>query len=259
MKKREKAKPKPPPGWMVTMGDMNNLLMCLFIALMGDTTEVPKVDFYLTVTSFKGSLGVLSGGKSFSPGKLSELGQSMQNLPAAKKGRAVGKSMKEAQDMFKAEIANKAVRVTEDERGLVITLFSDNYFDSGSAILKPEIRPVLKKAATLINGVKNFVRIEGHTDNLATALPKGEGYRSNWDLSGARSLNVLQYFTEDADVNPIKLSAVAYGQYRPIDDNGTPEGRAYNRRVEIVILKDRYVEKSKDPRISKPLPDEEWR
>lgn len=259
-KKRKKNEVKGPPAWMVTMGDMNNLLMCFFIVMMGDVTVNTADDFKMIINSFRGNLGFLTGGRSLSKGNLAELGQTMMSLPSTDKGKSLGKAVSKALELLKPEIQAKAIRVTEDERGLIISLASDFFFDPGSARLKPEMRPVLAKISNLLRNIPNFTRVEGHTDNsVVSKTQKGEGYNSNWELSSARSLAVLEHMAYEESVNPKQLSAVAFGEYRPIDDNNTPEGRAYNRRVDIVILKEKMVQESKDPRINRPLPDEEWR
>ena len=260
MKKRKKSQVAGPPPWMVTMGDMNNLLMCFFIVMMGDETVTVVEDFKVVASSFRGNIGMMEGGNSFSKGRLAEMGQSMMGLPSHSKGKTLGTRVGKAADVFQAEIQAKAVRVFEDERGLIISLASDFFFDSGSAKLKPEMQPVLTKVSNIIRNVPNFVRIEGHTDsNTIRQTQIREGFRTNWELSASRSLAVLLYITNEESVNPKQLSSVAFGEHRPIDNNNTPEGRSYNRRVDIVILKERFLEESKDPNISRPLPDEEWR
>jgi chemotaxis protein MotB len=261
MKKRKKSEVKGPPAWMVTMGDMNNLLMCLFLIMMGDETVTTAAEFNVTTSSFRGNIGMLSGGNSFSKGNLAEMGQSIMSLPSSSKGKMLGGGrFGKAGELFKPEIQANAIRLNEDERGLIISLASDFFFDSGSAKLKPEMRPVLTKVSNIIRNIPNFVRIEGHTDsNVIKQTQQKEGYRTNWELSASRSLAVLLYLTNEESVNPKQLSSVAFGEFRPIDKNNTPEGRAYNRRVDIVILREKFVEESKDADISKPLPDEEWR
>jgi len=261
-KPRKKSAPAPPPAWMVTMGDMNNLLMCFFIVMMGDTTTTVGEDFKMIINSFRGNLGFMQGGRSLSKGSLAEMGSSMMSLPSTSKGKSLGKAISKAMELLKPEISSKAVRVTEDERGLIISLASDFFFDPASARMKPEMRPVLSKISNILRNVPNFTRVEGHTDSSTISQAqsqKGEEYKTNWELSSARSLAILQHLTDEESVNPRQLSSVAFGEFRPIDDNNTPEGRAYNRRVDIVILKEKFVEESKDPRISRPLPDEEWR
>jgi len=122
-------------------------------------------DFYLVLSSFQGSLGMLSGGNTLSKGSLVEMGLNVMTLPSAETGKSLGKMLKKAIEMFKPEVQSKIVRVTEDERGLVITLSGDAFFDPGSAKLKEEIFPVLKKVAQIVSPIRNFVRIEGHTDD----------------------------------------------------------------------------------------------
>jgi chemotaxis protein MotB len=245
---------------MVTMGDMNSLLMCLFLIMMGEDSITTGEDFRMAVSSLRGNVGMMSGGSSLAKGTLAEMGQTVMSLPSVDKGKSFGKRAAKAAEIFKPEIQAKAVRISEDERGLIISLASDLFFDSGSARLKPEMRPVLTKISNIARSMPNFVRIEGHTDsNVIRQTQLKEGYRTNWELSASRSLAVLLYMTNEESVNPKQLSSVAFGEFRPIDKNDTPEGRAYNRRVDIVILKEKFLEESKDPNISKPLPDEEWR
>jgi len=256
---KKKTKCPPPPPWMTSWSDLTTLLLTFFI-LLYNTNDMEGSDFYLVLSSFQGSLGMMAGGNTLSKGPLVEMGMNLMKLPSMEQGKSMAKMVKRALEMFKPEILSKNVRVTEDERGLVITLSGDAFFDPGSATLKEEIFPVLKKAGEIMNGVPNFVRIEGHTDK-SVITPAGalNRYETDWELSSARSVKVLRYLSENENVNPQKLSAVAFAQYRPIDDNNTMEGRAFNRRVEIVILRDKGIEPSKNEGIERPLPDEEWR
>jgi len=257
---RKKSQIKGAPPWLLTMGDMNNLLLCFFIVLMGDETTVKGQEFLYALSSFKGNVGIMAGGKSISKGNLMEMGHNITALPSSQRQQFMSQVMKRAVEAFKPEIESKQVRVQEDERGLVITLSGDAFFDAGSAHIKTEMRPTLKKVGNIINNLERFVRIEGHTDNSPVNVPKAkEVYKSNWELSASRGLNVLHYLADDARVNSNKLSSVAFGEFRPIDDNNTPQGRAYNRRVDIVILKEAFVVKSVDNKVPRPLPDEEWR
>src|SRR6056297_952812 len=187
MKKKEKKQRAGSPAWMTTYGDMTTLLLTFFI-LMFNIADISGKDFYLVLSSFRGSLGMFEGGYSLSAGRLEELGQNMQNLPSSEQGRALARSLKRALEAFKPEIKAKKVRVQDDERGLVITLSGDAYFDPGSAELKDEVKPVLDKVGAIIKSIDNYTRIEGHTDNRPVA-PRGlqEGYDNNWELSSARS------------------------------------------------------------------------
>jgi chemotaxis protein MotB len=227
---------------------------------MGEEVTVKGYEFQYVLSSFKGNVGIMGGGQSVSKGQLMELGHNIMALPSTQQQQKMSAALKKAVEAFKPEVESRYVRMREDERGLVITLSSDVFFETGSAHLKGEMRPVLGKLARVIRNINNFVRIEGHTDNSPLSVNKAkETYRSNWELSSARALNVLHYLADEGDVNPSMLSSVAFGEFRPIEENGTPQGRAYNRRVDIVILKERFIKKSEDRRIPRPLPDEEWR
>ncbi|MBN2402042.1 MAG: OmpA family protein [Spirochaetes bacterium] len=258
----KKSEKKGTPAWMVSMGDMNNLLMCFFIVLMGEeVTTIGKEDFSMILSSFRGNVGVMEGGKSISKGRLADLGQNILSLPSTERKKAYSRVFKYAQEILKPELLMRTVRMREDERGLIISLASDAFFDQGSAAILKDTKPILKKISKIIKEIPNYVRVEGHTDSVPVRPEAKHGYDSNWELSAARSVNVLRFFADDGDIPQKRMSAVAFGQFRPVDTNNTPEGRAYNRRVDIVILKEREVpeDKYEHPEISRPLPDEEWK
>ena len=133
------------------------------------------------------------------------------------------------------EIADKQVSVGLNDRGLVITFLAEILFDSGKAKIRREAQPVLDKVAKVLNAdVPNQqIGIEGHTDNEPI---KRSGWKSNWELSTARAISVLHYIVDEKDVAPQRVSAIGYGEYRPVTANDTKEGRQQNRRVEIVVL-----------------------
>ena len=106
-------------------------------------------------------------------------------------------------------------------------------FESGRAELKPEGIEVLKKLEGLISDFDNELVIEGHTDNVPMTSGR---FPSNWELSTARAVTVVRYLSESLDIDPGRLSAVGYGEYRPIKPNDTAENRAANRRVNILII-----------------------
>jgi len=224
-----------------------------------DIIPITPEDFQLTISSVQASLGVMEGGSTISKSRLMEMGHNTMALIAPEKGSSLGKATKQATELFRMEIKHKYVTIREDERGLVITLMGDIFFESGSARLMPQMKPVLNKVASLIKEVPNYVRVEGHTDSLPPAASRTRGgYETNWELSAARSLNIVRYFVEEDSVNSKQLTSVALAENRPIESNDTPEGRAANRRVDIVILRERILPDDKVPGISRPLPNEEW-
>jgi chemotaxis protein MotB len=115
----------------------------------------------------------------------------------------------------------------------VISLAGNLLFDSGKSDLKPRGMTLLDTLAERLRTMPNEIRVEGHTDNIpiATAL-----YPSNWELSSARATTVGRYFAEHSDIAPIRLSAAGYGEFRPVALNDTREGRARNRRVDLVVM-----------------------
>ena len=127
-----------------------------------------------------------------------------------------------------------SVTLEENERGIVIHIVDDILFRSGEAILGEESRTVLHELATLLRELPNDIRVEGHTDNIK--INSGL-YPSNWHLSVARALNTAYYLIENENLSPDKVSIVGNSEYKPIASNITPEGRAQNRRVDIVIIK----------------------
>lgn len=145
------------------------------------------------------------------------------------------RAKRELENRLRGEIDDKSVKVEMLERGLVITFVAEVLFDSGKAVLRNESFDTLDKVGRVLNTtVKDLsVGIEGHTDNEPI---KKSGWKSNWELSAARAMSVLHYLSDEMGVNPQRLSATGYGEYRPVASNETKEGRQQNRRVEIVIL-----------------------
>jgi len=133
------------------------------------------------------------------------------------------------------EIKEKKLRLSMRKKGLVVTFVAEVLFDPGKAQLKKESLYILDKVAKILkNEVPPSYRIsiEGHTDNQPIKYSK---WKSNWELSCHRALSVLHYL-EKKEINPSRLSATGFGEYHPVASNETEEGRALNRRVEIVII-----------------------
>ena len=118
-------------------------------------------------------------------------------------------------------------------RGLVIHISESAFFDAGKADLKPKARKALDLISVQLSKIPNHIRVEGHTDNIPINTLK---YPSNWELSTARAAICLRYLIDYLNFPPDRISAVGYAEYRPITTNDTPEGRAKNRRVDMVIL-----------------------
>ncbi len=235
MAKREKKEPsKPSKAWMDTYGDMITLMLCFFVALYdpSDSDAVQMAQLQASVSNHNNG-----GETSLSPGKLADLGNTVSSLPAVEKGISLGPTKKKAVTIFEPDTKNNRITVTSDERGLVISLLSDTFFSEGSADLNvAECRETLLRLSSFFNDPdvsdKKF-RIEGHTDD--TPVSAESIYPSNWELSTSRAANVLHYLSA-LGVNEKQFSLAGYADTRPMFDNSTPEGKAYNRRVDIIIL-----------------------
>ncbi len=169
--------------------------------------------------------------------QVGRLSQELDELSEAREEELgeLKKAKEELEVSLKEEIGKKEVKVEQLEKGLVITFVAEVLFDSGKAKLREESYHALDKVSDILKSVvaDRDINIEGHTDNEPI---KYSGWKSNWELSSARALNVLHYFVDEQKLAAERLSSSGYGEYRPVADNETPEGKQKNRRVEIVIL-----------------------
>jgi chemotaxis protein MotB len=126
-----------------------------------------------------------------------------------------------------------SVAVTRVHDDVVIRLSDHLLFPSASAQLQPAAMPLLSVVAEVIRGLPNQVRVEGHTDDVPVATDR---YPTNWELSSARATAVLRYLLEQGRISPGRIFAAGYAEFRPVASNRTPEGRALNRRADIVLV-----------------------
>ena len=166
-----------------------------------------------------------------------KLGQDLARVKSEKEAEIEKnrRAMEALRRSLSNEIKNLEVKLAETERGLVITFVSEVLFDSGKAVVRTEAYEKLDKVARVLQEIvaDRMLAIEGHTDNEPI---KYSGWKSNWELSSARALSVLHYLVDKQQIAPERISAIGYGEYHPVADNDTKEGRQKNRRVEIVIL-----------------------
>ncbi|MBN1870341.1 MAG: OmpA family protein [Candidatus Omnitrophica bacterium] len=178
------------------------------------------------IMALSGCTLIFQKGRRSDVEKISQLKSQLSDLERAKA---------ELETRLKSEIDDKEVKVDMLDRGLVITFVSEVLFSSGKADLRPESLSKLQKVASVLKTTVSDlnVGIEGHTDNVPI---KVSGWKSNWELSTARALSVLHHLEDKEGIDPTRLSATGYGEFRPVASNATNEGKQKNRRVEIVIL-----------------------
>jgi chemotaxis protein MotB len=149
--------------------------------------------------------------------------------------RTVSKTYESLMQEMKGEIAQGQVTITELKGKLTLDVVDKILFASGETEVKPEGLAVLKRVIEIPKDVPDkMIRIEGHTDNVKIGDVLARRYPTNWELSAARALNVARYLQKQG-IDPTLLAAVAYGEYKPVADNSTPEGRAKNRRIAIIL------------------------
>ena len=193
-------------GWLTTYADMVTLMLCFFVMLF-EPSEVDVTQLMALSASISGD--PTGGGLSVSAGRLSDLGNTISSMPSMEKGKMLASALKKAVSLFAPEIKTNKIAVTSDERGIVISLASDVFFYPGSAEL-----------------------------NIAESRDPNV-WKSNWELSSARAINILHSLT-DFGAQESRFSVAGYADTRPIFSNDTAEGRAYNRRVDIIILDDAH-------------------
>jgi len=234
------------PAWMTTYGDMVTLLLTFFVLLYSfSSINVQRFQEVMSAIqhSFMGRTGILMGsteigsaeGQRIDVGELiNEAEQSLTEQEAAllEMLAELEETYEQVRAFLQAAGLEEDILLHMEERGIVMELPEKILFDTGRAEIKADFLPTLDLLAELLSGLRNQIIVEGHTDNvpIRTFL-----YPSNWELSVARAVSVARYLVEKHNLDPKRFLATGYGEYHPIDSNETPEGRARNRRVSIVI------------------------
>lgn len=225
------------PEYMLTYGDLVTLLMCFFVLLFAmSSTDAQK--FEALMVSFQGSAGILPGGTSMSESKMQFDGMPEKNTSSSNNIQldSMEKLKEEVQKELNKNNLGTDVDLEIEARGLIIRFPDNVLFDSGSADIKKEALDSLTAIGSVLDKKEyqsSSIRVEGHTDNVPISTAK---YPSNWELSTARSTNVIKYLISNVSIDPNRLAASGYGEYHPIASNADNVGKAKNRRVDIVVL-----------------------
>lgn len=253
-------KEDPPKGsapWMNTFADLMNLLLCFFVLLFSMST-VDAEKFEMVIASLQSSFSILpSGGASIGDGQMISAGvsqlelldeyykkqanstdneESEEDIKEAYEQEALDESEKMAEQVeqqAQEEGIQNQVEVDFNAQYVLITLNGALLFDSGSADIREDAYPLVDKISNILSQYdKNMIDIEGHTDNVPIHNQK---YEDNDVLSMYRALTVADYIREKTDLDSGLIKSSGRGDYVPVADNSTPEGRAINRRVEVKI------------------------
>jgi chemotaxis protein MotB len=149
---------------------------------------------------------------------------------------------------MRSALQSKDITISELQGKLTVNILDRILFDSGEAVLKEEGEKVLQQIATVLAQHPNRqIHVIGHTDNVPIRVSTRSRFASNWELSTARAIAAVRFLQEQAQVDPRRLGAVGYGEFQPVADNSTAEGRAKNRRIAVVILPEIFTPLEKPP------------
>jgi chemotaxis protein MotB len=224
--RRKKKKSDDAPGWLMTYGDMMTLLLTFFVLLIS-FSSIQQSKFEMAIGSLKEALGVLTGGRStFVDSRLPLL--EISNPPSMNFMASFQKLM---EFIDREEYRKGMVEVEVSDQGLLFRISNKLLFEIGKADLILSTKEFLLQLSNVLQKIEGNIRVEGHTCDLPIHTPE---FPSNWELSAKRAINVIKFFSRQG-VSPDRLSAIGYGEYRPLAENDSEENRKKNRRVEIFI------------------------
>ncbi len=259
-KRKPEEPPKGAPAWQATFADLMNLLLCFFVMLFS-MSSMDTQKFDLLAASFNQTFSIFSQGAmaigdgvlvGLGVSQLNELDEYMNSTGRDNEGDVIPENMESAVDIIEEaklkeseELAGK-INEALDEKNLgkevdieftsqyvQLTLNGSILFDSGSVQIKEEALPLMNQLGIILQRFsQGIIEIEGHTDNVPMS---GAKYSNNDELSSGRALSVFYYLKENTTLDVSRIKHSGRGEYDPVADNSTEEGRAKNRRVEIKI------------------------
>jgi chemotaxis protein MotB len=229
--------------WLVSYADFITLLFAFFVVLYAFAKDDQKkqiqvsaaIDSAFRSLSIEPALTRITPASATMQSPISAApSYRAPELVSAKKVQADLEHMrKDLQRRLSAQIAHRAVSIELGNDGLVISLREAGFFDSGSAIPHAETEATLRQIAEALAGTPYDVRVEGHTDTVPIHNPE---FDSNWELSSARAVRIARLLLRMHTISSRQLSAAGYAEYHPVASNDTPDGRAENRRVDLVVM-----------------------
>ena len=259
-KRKPEAPPQGAPAWQATFADLMNLLLCFFVMLFSMSTidaqkfEMIAASFSQTFSIFDAGASAIGDGILISMGvsQLNELDDYINSTGRDAEGETIPEDLESAAEMMEEaklqeseELASEIEEALEEKnldkevdieftaQYVQLTLNGALLFDSGSVEIKEEALPLMNQLGIILQRFgEGTIEIEGHTDNVPMS---GSKYANNDELSSGRALSVFYYLEDNTSLDMSKIKHSGRGEYIPIADNSTEEGRAKNRRVEIKI------------------------
>ncbi len=227
--------------WLVSYADFITLLFAFFVVLFatGESDKSKKVELAASIESAFSQMGIFEAHTKLPP-MMEAAGSSGAGKDGAEAG--LGKTAnpapvslpvvkQELEAVAQPEIERGVIGIHESADGLVVSLEEAGFFDSGAAEIRPSALPVLDRIAAVLP--ETALRVEGHTDDVPIHTAQ---FASNWELSSARASSIARLLLLHANVHAEKMSVAGYAEFHPATSNATAEGRARNRRVDIVLL-----------------------
>jgi chemotaxis protein MotB len=232
--------------WLISYADFITLLFAVFVVLYAASKAEQKKESAVSdsISAAFRTLGIFGDAKSLPGSNSSDSGTDKPLLPMnivmgedllspARVQEDLGKIQHGMEQLLSNQVAQHTVSIHMGRDGLVISLREAGFFDSGSATPKPASIATLRQIASALGSTPYSLRIEGHTDNVPIHTAE---FDSNWELSAARATHIAHLFLDLKTIPSERISAAGYAEFHPVADNGTPEGRAQNRRVDLIVL-----------------------
>lgn len=222
-------------AWLLPYADMLTLLLALFIVMFAmsqvDSKKMEALSQQFNII-FQGGTGIIeTGGPAVVPKPSTAIQASATD--AIQEAQILSELKSAIDQKIKENGLSGRINADLSKEGLLISMQAAVLFNSGEAVVLPSVQPLLMEISKVLQPLDNHVRIAGHTDNVPINTRQ---FRSNWDLSAMRAINVMNYMVDYGGLQPAKMSIQAYGEYLPKADNATQEGRALNRRIEILVI-----------------------
>jgi len=230
--------------WLLTYSDLITLLMILFVVMYA-MSSVDKTKYQQLAHSLSNSLGSGGGAPTMvgAGGTSTDLVGAVDNpvtdtVEASQAETNKLNDLKKQVDKYLSTSGiSSSASSTIQERGLVISIRDTLIFDSGNADVKPVYEGKLVEIGKMLNAINNYIVIEGNTDSVPISTNE---FKDNWSLASARADNVTRVLISKANIQPLRIASRSNGQYRPVGSNNSEAGKAANRRVDIVILDNKY-------------------
>jgi chemotaxis protein MotB len=229
-----RRQPGPSPDrWLISYADFITLLFSFFVVLYG-VAQSDRAKTRDVSESVRRAFGDTPATPRLAPAPA----KSLTPKPVAKSvepttPQELAPSYAHLKQQLQQEIADGKMQVTMDARGIIISLHEGAFFPSGADTIYPSAFASMAKVAVVLRDLPNLVRLEGHTDSVPI---HNQRFRSNWDLSAARSIAVLLFFETRYGITPQRFAIAGYADNLPVAGNDSDEGRSKNRRVDIVIV-----------------------